>query len=71
MGDVKLLGVMGLFLGRPVIVALLVALLGSIVAGRGHRPPQRRPRRPQDRRCPFGPYLAAGGIVAALVGDSR
>ncbi len=68
MGDVKLLAVMGLFLGRPVIVALLVALLGTVFAGvvlaRRHGV-----RAARKTGLPFGPYLALGGLVAALVGD--
>lgn len=67
MGDVKLLAMMGLFLGRPVLVALLVALLGSVVTGvvlaRRHGV-----RAARKTGLPFGPYLAAGGIVAALAG---
>jgi leader peptidase (prepilin peptidase)/N-methyltransferase len=67
MGDVKLLGMMGLFLGRPVLVALLVALLGSVVTGvvlaRRHGV-----RAARKAGLPFGPYLAVGGIVAALAG---
>ena len=68
MGDVKLLGVMGLFLGRPVVVGLLVALLGSIVAAVviARRSGVRVARK---TGLPFGPYLAAGGIVAALMGQ--
>jgi len=68
MGDVKLLGVMGLFLGRPVIVGLLLALFGTVVAGiviaRRHGV-----RAARKTGLPFGPYLALGGLVAALVGD--
>ena len=69
MGDVKLLGVMGLYLGRPVIVALLFALVASLVTGvvLASRHGVRAARKTQ---LPLGPYLAAGGIVAALVGDS-
>jgi leader peptidase (prepilin peptidase)/N-methyltransferase len=67
MGDVKLLAMMGLFLGRPVVIALLVALLGSVVTGivlaRRHGVQVAR-----KTGLPFGPYLAVGGIVAALVG---
>jgi leader peptidase (prepilin peptidase) / N-methyltransferase len=68
MGDVKLLGVMGLCLGRPVIVALLVALLGNLltgvaIAGRSGV------REARKTALPFGPYLAVGGVVAAFVGD--
>ena len=68
MGDVKLLTVMGLFLGRPVIVALMLALLGSVVAGvvialrHGVKTARKT-------GLPFGPYLAAGGVLAAVVGD--
>lgn len=68
MGDVKLLGVIGLFLGRPVVVALFVALIASLLTGlvlakrlgvRGAR----------KTALPFGPYLAVGAVVAALAGD--
>jgi len=68
MGDVKLLTVMGLFLGAPVVVALLVALLGSVVTGvvLAGRVGVKAARK---TGLPFGPYLAFGGIVAALVGN--
>jgi leader peptidase (prepilin peptidase)/N-methyltransferase len=68
MGDVKLLAVMGLFLGRPVVVALVVGLLGPVFAGvilaRRHGV-----RAARKSTLPFGPYLAVGGLIAALVGD--
>jgi leader peptidase (prepilin peptidase) / N-methyltransferase len=69
MGDVKLAGMLGLFLGREVAVALLVALVvGSLVgvavmartgvaAGR-------------KTAIPFGPFLALGGVVAVLAGPA-
>jgi leader peptidase (prepilin peptidase) / N-methyltransferase len=68
MGDVKLLGVMGLFLGRAVVLALLCALLASLVTGVviARRRGVRAARKTQ---LPLGPYLALGGIVAALLGD--
>lgn len=68
MGDVKLLAVMGLYLGAPVILALLFALLASLGAGLliARRQGLRAARKTQ---LPFGPYLAAGGVLAALVGD--
>ena len=48
MGDVKLAGVLGLFLGAAVAPALLIALItGVLVERRRHRPQGRR-RRPQD-----------------------
>jgi leader peptidase (prepilin peptidase)/N-methyltransferase len=68
MGDVKLLGMMGLFLGAPVVVALIVALLGSAATGillaRRHGVAVAR-----KTGLPFGPYLAVGGIIAALAGN--
>jgi leader peptidase (prepilin peptidase)/N-methyltransferase len=68
MGDVKLLAMMGLFLGRPVTVALFLALLGSAGTGvwlaRRHGVAAAR-----KTTLPFGPYLAVGGIIAALAGD--
>lgn len=65
MGDVKLLGTMGLFLGPYVLVAFFAGsllgvagrLVGAAAGGRG-----------LAERAPFGPYLAAGGVIAALAG---
>jgi leader peptidase (prepilin peptidase)/N-methyltransferase len=68
MGDVKLLAVMGLFLGRPVVVALLLALLGSMLAGVAIAS-RRGVREARRTGLPFGPYLAVGGVLAALLGD--
>ena len=68
MGDVKLAGVMGLFLGAAVAPALLIALLSGVAygafvmtragAGAGRK-----------TAIPFGPFLALGGIVAVLAGQ--
>jgi leader peptidase (prepilin peptidase)/N-methyltransferase len=68
MGDVKLLGVMGLYLGRPVVIALVCALLASVATGVviARRRGVRAARKTQ---LPLGPYLAFGGVVAALVGE--
>jgi leader peptidase (prepilin peptidase) / N-methyltransferase len=68
MGDVKLLGVMGLFLGRAVIVALFAALLLSVLTGAAIAT-RRGVHRARKTALPFGPYLAAGGVIAALAGD--
>ena len=68
MGDVKLLGVMGLFLGRAVIVALFAALLLSILTG-AVLATRRGVYAARKTALPFGPYLAAGGVIAALAGD--
>jgi leader peptidase (prepilin peptidase)/N-methyltransferase len=67
LGDVKLVAVMGLYLGRNVAPAILVALIaGSAVGllliarhGAGAR----------KRAIPFGPFLALGGVVGLLAGD--
>lgn len=69
MGDVKLLGLMGLCLGPGVAVALFIALMGQILTGvvlavgRGVRAAGKT-------TLPFGPYLAAGGVAAALAGST-
>lgn len=67
LGDVKLAAVMGLFLGRNVAPAILVALLaGSIV---GLVLIARHGAEARKRAIPFGPFLAMGGIVGLLAGD--
>jgi prepilin signal peptidase PulO-like enzyme (type II secretory pathway) len=64
MGDVKLLGALGLFLGPFVLMSLfigsLIGVVAGVVAGRGQKL--------ADRRIPFGPWLAAGGVITALAG---
>ena len=69
MGDVKLLGLMGLCLGSPALVGLFIALLGQIGAG-VVLAARKGVRAAGKTTLPFGPYLAAGGIVAALAGAS-
>ncbi|MEA2159121.1 MAG: leader peptidase (prepilin peptidase) / N-methyltransferase [Solirubrobacteraceae bacterium] len=69
MGDVKLAGVLGLFLGRSVAVAVLVgvltgALLGAAVMARLGVAQGRK------TAIPFGPFLALGGIVALFAGPA-
>jgi len=67
LGDVKLAAVMGLFLGRNVAPAILVALFaGSIV---GLALIARHGAAARKRAIPFGPFLALGGIVGLLAGD--
>jgi leader peptidase (prepilin peptidase) / N-methyltransferase len=66
MGDVKLGGIMGLYLGSSVLPALLVAFLsGSVV---GITLMARHGAKARKMGVPFGPFLALGGIVALLVG---
>jgi leader peptidase (prepilin peptidase)/N-methyltransferase len=67
LGDVKLAAVMGLFLGRNVAPAILVALLAGSVVGLmliAREGPAAR-----KRAIPFGPFLALGGVVGLLAGD--
>jgi len=67
MGDVKLAGVLGLFLGAPVAVALLVALASGVVAG-GVVVARLGVAVGRRATVPFGPFLALGGVVAVLAG---
>lgn len=67
LGDVKLAATMGLFLGRNVAPAILVALLaGSLV---GLAMIAREGAAARKRAIPFGPFLALGGLVGLLAGD--
>lgn len=67
MGDAKLMGVLGLFLGAAVAPAFFVALITGTAVGlwvivrKGMAAGRRTP-------IPFGPFLAFGGVVAILVG---
>lgn len=67
MGDVKLAGVMGLYLGLSVAPAMLIAfLLGSIV---GLAIMAREGAGARKKGVPFGPFLALGSLVALLAGQ--
>ena len=67
LGDVKLAAAMGVFLGRNVAPAILVALLaGSLV---GLAMIARDGAAARKRAIPFGPFLALGGVVGLLYGD--
>jgi leader peptidase (prepilin peptidase) / N-methyltransferase len=66
MGDVKLAGAMGLYLGLSVIPALLAAFLsGSVV---GLYIIAREGAAGRKKAVPFGVFLALGGIVGVLAG---
>jgi len=66
MGDVKLSGVMGIYLGVSVIPALLIAFLtGSVV---GIAIIAREGAEARKKAVPFGIFLAIGGIVGVLAG---
>jgi len=69
MGDVKLAGVMGLYLGRAVAPAIFTALVagtvvGAVVIARYGATEGRK------KGIPFGPWLALGGVVGVFAGDA-
>jgi leader peptidase (prepilin peptidase) / N-methyltransferase len=69
MGDVKLAGVMGLYLGRAVVPAVFTALLagtivGAVIIARLGAAEGRK------KGIPFGPWLALGGVVGVFAGDA-
>lgn len=68
MGDVKLAAVLGLFLGRGVAPAMLIALLAGVLVG---AVVMVRKGAAQGRKTavPFGPFLALGATVAVFAGD--
>jgi leader peptidase (prepilin peptidase)/N-methyltransferase len=69
MGDVKLAGVLGLYLGRAVAPAIFAALVAGVVVGAGV---MARKGVAEGRRTavPFGPFLALGAVVAVFWGDA-
>jgi leader peptidase (prepilin peptidase)/N-methyltransferase len=68
MGDVKLVAVMGLYLGRSVVPAVLIAFAAGALVGlvlialRGAAA--------RKQAVPFGPFLALGGVVGLWFGDA-
>jgi leader peptidase (prepilin peptidase) / N-methyltransferase len=68
MGDVKLAGVIGLFLGRAVAPAILIALVAGLLAGAAIVA-RRGAHEARKTKVPFGPFLALGAVVATFVGD--
>ncbi len=66
MGDVKLAGVMGLYLGTAVAPAMLMAFLSGSVVGVAIM--VREGAAARKKAVPFGVFLALGGIAAVLVG---
>ncbi|MEP6953345.1 MAG: prepilin peptidase [Solirubrobacteraceae bacterium] len=69
MGDVKLAGVLGLYLGRAVAPAIFIALIAGVLIGAGIIA---RKGAAEGRRTavPFGPFLALGGVIALFAGDA-
>ena len=68
MGDVKLAGVMGLFLGRAVAPAILFALLGGVLVGVAIVA-RKGVGAGRKTAVPFGPFLALGAVLASFVGQ--
>jgi leader peptidase (prepilin peptidase) / N-methyltransferase len=68
MGDVKLVGMLGLYLGRAVVPALFIALAVGSVVGIGIMA-SRGAGEGRKTKVPFGPFLALGGMTAFFVGD--
>jgi leader peptidase (prepilin peptidase)/N-methyltransferase len=66
MGDVKLGGAMGLYLGLSVIPALLAAFLSGTLVGVAII--AREGAEARKKAVPFGVFLALGGIVGVLAG---
>jgi leader peptidase (prepilin peptidase)/N-methyltransferase len=67
LGDAKLMGVMGLALGRAVIPALFIAFLAGTLVGIAIM--AKHGAKSRKTAVPFGPFLALGAIVAFFVGD--
>ena len=66
LGDVKLAAVMGLYLGRCLVPAMLIALFAGAAVGIGLI--AREGASARKRALPFGPFLALGGVVGLLAG---
>jgi leader peptidase (prepilin peptidase)/N-methyltransferase len=68
MGDVKLAAVMGIFLGRAVAPAILIALLAGVLAG-AVVIARKGAHEGRKTAIPFGPFLALGALVAVFAGQ--
>jgi leader peptidase (prepilin peptidase)/N-methyltransferase len=68
MGDVKLAGMLGLYLGRAVAPAILVALITGVVVGAAIIA-RKGMQEGRKAAVPFGPFLALGGLIGFFVGN--
>jgi leader peptidase (prepilin peptidase) / N-methyltransferase len=66
MGDVKLAGAMGLYLGLAIVPTMLVAFLTGSVVGLGII--AREGAQARKKAIPFGVFLALGGVAGLVVG---
>ncbi len=69
MGDVKLAGVLGLYLGRAVAPALFAGVLAGAIAGAVVMA-RVGVARGRKTAVPFGPFLALGGLIGLFVGPA-
>lgn len=69
LGDVKLAGALGLFLGSEVAVAIFAALLMGVTVGVGIMA-RKGVAAGRKTGVPFGPFLAAGAVLAILAGHA-
>ena len=67
MGDVKLVAMLGLYLGRAVAPALLIGLAAGALVGVAMI--ARHGAAARKRAIPFGPFLALGGVIGLWFGD--
>ena len=68
MGDVKLAGVMGLYLGVAIVPALFLAFLSGSVVGIALL--ARHGAAGRKKGVPFAPFLALGGIAGLIAGQA-
>jgi leader peptidase (prepilin peptidase) / N-methyltransferase len=67
MGDVKLAGVMGLFLGTAVAPAIFAALVLGVLVG-AVVIAQKGAQEGRKTAVPFGPFLAVGALIGVFAG---
>jgi leader peptidase (prepilin peptidase)/N-methyltransferase len=68
MGDVKLAGMLGVYLGRAVVPAIFIALIAGVAVGAAIIA-RKGAAEGRKTAVPFGPFLALGGVIAFFVGD--
>ena len=69
MGDVKLAGVIGLYLGRAVAPAVFIALIAGVGVGAAIIA-RKGAAEGRKTAVPFGPFLALGAVIALFAGDA-
>ena len=67
MGDVKLAGMLGLYLGKAVAPAIFIALIAGVAVGAAVIA-RKGAAEGRKTAVPFGPFLALGGMIAFFAG---